>query len=218
MPVSPSSQPFFSVIITTYNRKMLLRRALQSLIQQTETDWEAIIIDDGSTDNTEFEIKPFLNDNRLQFIYQNNTGYSLAKNSGIFLAKGKYVTFLDSDDEYLLSHLETRKEILTQHPEIDFLYGGLSVIGNEYVPDRFDNRKLVHLNDCVIGGTFFIKKELAFSLNGFRDIAMGSDAEFFERVGATGSVIQKTSMPTYIYHRENPDSLTNLMMEKIINP
>ncbi len=218
MPVSPSSQPFFSVIITTYNRKMLLKRALQSLIQQMETDWEGIIIDDGSTDNTEFEIKPFLNDNRLQFIYQKNTGYSLAKNSGIFLANGKYITFLDSDDEYLLNHLENRKEILTQHPEIDFLYGGLSVIGNEYVPDRFDNRKLVHLNDCVIGGTFFIKKELAFSLNGFRDIAMGSDAEFFDRVGATGSVIQKTAISTYVYHRENPDSLTNLMMGKIINP
>ena len=218
MTVPPSTQPFFSVVITTYNRKLLLKRALQSLIQQTETDWEAIIIDDGSTDNTEFEIKPFLNDNRLQFVYQKNTGYSLAKNSGIFLAKGKYITFLDSDDEYLLNHLETRKEILAQHPEINFLYGGLSVIGNEYVPDRFDNHKLIHLNDCVIGGTFFIKKELALSLNGFRDIAMGSDAEFFERVGAIGSVIQKTSIPTYVYHRENPDSLTNLMMEKIINP
>jgi glycosyltransferase involved in cell wall biosynthesis len=195
MPVSPSSQPFFSVIITTYNRKMLLRRALQSLIQQTETGWEGIIIDDGSTDNTEFEIKPFLNDNRLQFIYQKNTGYSLAKNSGIFLAKGKYITFLDSDDEYLLNHLETRKEILAKHPEIDFLYGGLSVIGNEYVPDRFDNHKLIHLDDCAIGGTFFIKKELALSLNGFRDIAMGSDAEFFERVGATSSVIAQYRMP-----------------------
>jgi len=197
---------------------MLLKRALQSLIRQTETDWEAIIIDDGSTDNTELEIKPFLNDNRLQFIYQKNAGYSLAKNSGIFLAKGKYITFLDSDDEYLLNHLETRKEILAKHPEIDFLYGGLSVIGNEYVPDRFDNHKLIHLNDCVIGGTFFIKKELALSLNGFRDIAMGSDAEFFDRVGATGCAIQKTSIPTYVYHRENPDSLTNLMMEEIINP
>jgi len=218
MPVSPSTQPFFSVIITTYNRKMLLRRALQSLIQQTETDWEGIIIDDGSTDNTEFEIQPFLNDTRLQFIYQKNTGYSLAKNSGIFLAKGKYITFLDSDDEYLLNHLETRKQILAKHPEIDFLYGGLCVIGNEYVPDRFDNHKLIHLNDCVIGGTFFIKKELALSLNGFLDIAMGSDAEFFERVGASGSFTQKTSIPTYVYHRENPDSLTNLMMEKIINP
>jgi len=218
MPVSPSTQPFFSIIITTYNRKMLLRRALQSLIQQTETDWEGIIIDDGSTDNTEFEIQPFLNDTRLQFIYQKNTGYSLAKNSGIFLAKGKYITFLDSDDEYLLNHLETRKEILAQHPEIDFLYGGLSVIGNEYVPDRFDNHKLIHLNDCVIGGTFFIKKELALSLNGFRDIVMGSDAKFFERVGASGFFTQKTSIPTYVYHRENPDSLTNLMMEKIINP
>jgi glycosyltransferase involved in cell wall biosynthesis len=218
MPVAPSSHPFFSVIITTYNRKMLLKRALQSLIQQTEIDWEAIIIDDGSTDNTEFEIKPFLDDSRLQFIYQKNTGYSLAKNSGIFLAKGKYITFLDSDDEYVLNHLETRKQILTRHPEIDFLYGGLSVIGNEYVPDRFDNRKLIHLDDCVIGGTFFIKKELALSLNGFRDIEMGSDADFFERVGATNSVIQKTSIPTYIYHRENPDSLTNIMMEKITNP
>jgi glycosyltransferase involved in cell wall biosynthesis len=218
MPVAPSSHPFFSVIITTYNRKMLLKRALQSLIQQTETDWEAIIIDDGSTDNTESEIKPFLNDNRLQFIYQKNTGYSLAKNSGIFLSKGKYITFLDSDDEYLLNHLETRKQILTRHPEIDFLYGGLSVIGNEYVPDRFDNHKLIHLDDCVIGGTFFIKKELALSLNGFRDIEMGSDADFFERVGATNSIIQKTSIRTYIYHRENPDSLTNIMMEKIINP
>lgn len=218
MPVSLSAQPFFSVIITTYNRKMLLKRALQSLIQQTQTDWEGIIIDDGSTDNTESEIKPFLDDSRLQFIYQKNTGYSLAKNSGIFLAKGKYITFLDSDDEYLLNHLNTRKQILAQHPEIDFLYGGLSVVGNEYVPDRFDNRKLIHLDDCVIGGTFFIKKELALSLKGFRDIAMGSDAEFFERVGATGSVIHKTSIPTYVYHRENPDSLTNLMMEKIINP
>ena len=214
MTVPPSTQPFFSVVITTYNRKLLLKRALQSLIQQTETDWEAIIIDDGSTDNTEFEIKPFLYDSRLQFIYQKNTGYSLAKNSGIFLAKGKYITFLDSDDEYLLNHLETRKEILAQHPEINFLYGGLSVIGNEYVPDRFDNRKLIHLNDCVIGGTFFIKKKLAVSLNGFRDIAMGSDAEFFERAGATSCVIQKTSIPTYVYHRENPDSLTNLMLEK----
>lgn len=218
MPVSLSAQPFFSVIITTYNRKMLLKRALQSLIQQTHTDWEGIIIDDGSTDNTESEIKPFLDDSRLQFIYQKNTGYSLAKNSGIFLAKGKYITFLDSDDEYLFNHLDTRNQILAQHPEIDFLYGGLSVIGNEYVPDRFDNHKLIHLDDCVIGGTFFIKKELAFSLKGFRDIAMGSDAEFFERVGATGSVIHKTSIPTYVYHRENPDSLTNLMMEKIINP
>lgn len=211
-------EPFFSVVVTTYNRSILLKRALQSLIQQTETDWEAIIIDDGSTDNTQFEIKPFLNDHRLQFIYQKNTGYSLAKNSGMFLAKGKYITFLDSDDEYVLNHLETRKQILTRHPEIDFLYGGLSVIGNEYVPDRFDNRKLIHLDDCVIGGTFFIKKELALSLNGFRDIEMGSDADFFERVGATNSVIQKTSIPTYIYHRENPDSLTNIMMEKITNP
>lgn len=208
-------EPFFSVTITTYNRADLIKRALNSLLLQTETDWEAIIVDDGSTDNTESVIKPYMeNESRIRYVFQKNMGYSLSKNTGIFLSGGKFITFLDSDDEYLPNHLETRKAILKKHPEIQFLYGGIKVIGNQFVPDRFDNKKLIPLSECVIGGTFFVSRPLAISLKGFNDIPMGSDADFFEKINKTSAVIRETFIPTYVYHRENPDSLTNLSMRK----
>ena len=207
-------EPFFSVILTTYNRAALLQRALDSLIAQTENDWEAIIIDDGSTDNTDLQVQSYLkNDRRIKYVYQKNSGYSLSKNTGIFLAKGKFITFLDSDDEYLPDHLETRKAILMSNPETQFLYGGVKVAGNQFVPDRFDYKKIISLSECVIGGTFFIRKPLAISLNGFNDIPMGSDADFFERVNKTPSAVLETFIPTYLYHREDENSLTNTLMK-----
>lgn len=213
--LNKSMELFFSVTITTYNRADLIKRALNSLLLQTEPAWEAIIVDDGSTDNTESVIKPYMEkDSRIRYVFQKNMGYSLAKNTGIFLSGGKFITFLDSDDEYFPNHLETRKKILKNHPDTQFLFGGITISGNEFVPDRFDNKKLISLLECVIGGTFFIKRQLAISLNGFNDIPMGSDADFFERINKTSAIIRETSIPTYLYHRENPDSLTNLLMRK----
>lgn len=202
--------PFFSVIITTYNRSALLKRALDSLIAQTETEWEAIIVDDGSTDNTTSLIKPYLeNGNKIKYVYQKNAGYAMAKNTGVFLSKGKFITFLDSDDEYMPTHLETRKTILEKNPEVQFLHGGVKVIGSQYVPDRFDFNKMIPLSECEIGGTFFIKREVAVSFNGFKKMQLGSDGDFFERINKAGINIMKTQIPTYIYHRENANSITN---------
>lgn len=209
--------PFFSVIITTYNRETLLKRALDSLIAQTETDWEAIIIDDGSIDNTAFAVLPYLGEgSKVTYFKQKNAGYSNSKNTGIYLAKGKFITFLDSDDEYSPSHLETRKSILINSPEIEFLHGGVRIIGNQYVPDRFNVNRMILLSDCEIGGTFFIKKEVAASFNGFEEMPLGSDGDFFERINKAGVNIMKTRIPTYIYHRETADSITNnLMLESV---
>src|SRR6185312_13950438 len=205
--------PFFSVILTTYNRAALLKRALDSLCAQTEKDWEAIIVDEGSTDNTTSLIKPYLeNGSRFKYVYQKNAGYAMSKNTGIFLSKGKFITFLDSDDEYNPTHLETRKAILVNHPEVQFLHGGVKVIGSQYVPDRFDVNKMVLLSDCEIGGTFFIKREVAVSFNGFKEMPLGSDGDFFERINKAGINIMKTQISTYIYHRETVDSITNNLM------
>jgi len=205
--------PFFSVIITTYNRATLLKRALESLIAQTETDWEAIIVDDGSVDDTAFAVLPYLrDDSKITYFKQKNAGYSGAKNTGIFLSKGKFITFLDSDDEYAPTHLETRKAILLNHREVQFLHGGVKVIGSQYVPDRFNVNKMILLSDCEIGGTFFIKREVAISFNGFKELPLGSDGDFFERINKAGVRIMKTQIPTYIYHRETDDSITNNLM------
>lgn len=211
------TEPFFSVVLTTYNRATILKRALDSLVNQTELDWEAIIIDDGSTDNTSLLIEPYLKKSRnIQYIYQKNTGYAMAKNSGIFLSKGKFITFLDSDDEYSPTHLETRKAILLNHPETEFLYGGVKVLGSQLVPDRFDYNKMIPLSECVIGGTFFIKRQVAISLNGFVDEPMGSDADFFERIDKTPAIIRETTIPTYLYHRDDENSVTNNFMKRIV--
>ena len=202
--------PFFSVIITAYNRAALLKRALNSLMAQTENDWEAIVIDDGSTDGAALQISSYLKlSNKINFIRQESKGATGSKNEGILLSTGTFITFLDSDDEYSPLHLETRKKILEENPSVEFLYGGVNVIGSQYVPDMFDYGKMIHLSDCVIGGSFFVRRQLAWSLKGFRDMPLGSDADFFNRVNKAGAIIIKTEAPTYIYHRETANSITN---------
>lgn len=96
--------PFFSIIIPTYNRAHVLSKAIQSVLGQNYVNWELIIIDDGSTDNTAAVVNDF-NDERIKYHPQKNTERSQARNNGIKFSKGKYICFLDSDDEYCNNHL-----------------------------------------------------------------------------------------------------------------
>lgn len=190
-------------------------RALESLIAQTETDWEAIIIDDGSTDDTYSRIGKYLyTHSNIIYIKQENKGEEGAKNTGINAASGNYITFLDSDDSYHRDHLKIRKSILEKHPQIDLLHGGVEIIGDEYVPNRFEPNKKIHLSECVIGGTFFIRRKLVLSLNGFQRVPIGTDADLFERIYHHGAKIRKVHHPTYIYNRQLPDSLTHSFSQK----
>ena len=99
-------QPFFSVLIATYNRAPLLLRAVQSVLGQTFRDFELIVLDDGSTDNTAEVVKQ-IGDVRIHYVPLGTTsGQSRALNSGIERARGQIVSFLDSDDEWLPTYLE----------------------------------------------------------------------------------------------------------------
>ena len=210
------NSPFFSVIIPTFNRKATISRAINSLLAQTETDWEAIIVDDGSTDDTYYELRPLLDQfENIKYLKQKNRGAAGSKNTGIQHAKGVFFTFLDSDDEYERTHLASRKKIIIENPGLQFLSGGLKIIGSPFVPDRFDATKKVHVDKCEIGGTFFIEKQLLYSLKGFNDILLGEDSDLFDRVAATGVSMIKTNLPTYIYHRETEGSVTNLLLSSI---
>jgi glycosyltransferase involved in cell wall biosynthesis len=204
------SKPFFTIIIATYNRASLITRALMSLAAQRENDWEALVIDDGSTDDTYSCIMPYLEGTyNIRYLKQQHKGMAAAKNSGIHTSTGRYITFLDSDDEYHPLHLETRKAILEENRRICFLHGKVKVIGNPYVPDRFDRNKLVNLNHCVIGGNFFIEHDTVLMLHGFRNIPIGSDADLFDRARNAGIRMMEVFLPTYIYHHDTADSLTN---------
>ena len=99
-----------SVIIPTYNRATLVSRAIKSVFNQTYTNYEIIVVDDGSTDNTQAVLKDY--SDRIKYIYQENAGVSAARNRGIKEAKGKWVAFLDSDDIWMPAKLSRQVEIL----------------------------------------------------------------------------------------------------------
>lgn len=96
--------PLVSVIIPTYNRVDVILRTIRSVKQQTFEDYEIIVVDDGSTDNTVEVIKDF--DRQIRLIRQENQGVSVARNNGVKASKGKYIAFLDSDDEWYPLYLE----------------------------------------------------------------------------------------------------------------
>ena len=98
---------FFSIIIPTYNRGQLIAETIGSVQAQTFADWECIVVDDGSTDDTK-EVIGLLSkkDPRIKYVYQQNAERSAARNNGIRHSKGTYVCFLDSDDQYCENYLE----------------------------------------------------------------------------------------------------------------
>lgn len=107
-----------SIIIPTYNRAVSIKAAIDSVLAQTHTNFELIIIDDGSTDQTQEKIKPYLKDSRIQYHYQENKGVSVARNAGLRKASGEWIAFLDSDDVWLPRKLETQISHLKANPHI----------------------------------------------------------------------------------------------------
>lgn len=107
-----------SVIIPTYNREATIKRAILSVLNQTICDLELIIVDDCSCDNTEKIVKE-INDNRISYYkLEKNSGACAARNFGINVAKGEYVAFQDSDDEWLPTKLEKQLEILKKEKAV----------------------------------------------------------------------------------------------------
>ena len=106
---------FLSIIIPTFNRSELLYRALNSVFMQTYSDYEVIVIDDGSTDGTAEMLQK--NFTQVRYFYQSNKGVSASRNKGLELAKGRWIAFLDSDDEWLPHKLEKQISLLKAKPD-----------------------------------------------------------------------------------------------------
>jgi len=112
----PAHNPFFSVIIATYNRAQFLPIAIESVLNQTFADFELLIIDDGSTDKTKDIIERY-SDKRLRYTRKEHAGVSAARNTGVKLAKGAYIAFLDSDDRYRRDKLEITAAYIQNNPD-----------------------------------------------------------------------------------------------------
>src|SRR5437763_11554370 len=102
---------FFSIIIPTYNRASMIEKTIQSALNQSYSDYEIIIVDDGSTDNTE-QVVLSIKDARIFYFKKENAERAAARNYGAHRAKGDYITFLDSDDVLYPSFLYNASETI----------------------------------------------------------------------------------------------------------
>lgn len=117
-----SMNPFFSIIIPVYNVAPYLRECLDSVLAQTFTDWEAICVDDGSTDGSGAILDEYAaRDGRFKVIHQKNAGVSAARNKALQSALGEWVTFLDGDDRFDEGRLAALADIAQRHKDIDWI-------------------------------------------------------------------------------------------------
>lgn len=154
-------QPFFSIVLPTFNRADFVVRAIDSVLNQTFVEFELIIVDDGSTDNTQERIATY-NDPRIIYHYKTNEERNYARNKGIALANGQYINFLDSDDYLLESHLEEAYKNLSV-VKTDVLMLGFRHLKTTSSTDftnfsNHDLRQLPVVNNFHCSGAF-IKKD-----------------------------------------------------------
>ena len=127
--------PKVSVVIPTYNSAQFIVETLESVFAQTYKDYEVIVVDDGSTDNTKEVLKPYMS--RIRYIYKENGGPASARNEGIKNARGEYIAFLDSDDLWLPEKLEKQVEYFEQYPDVVLVSTDrIRLVGNRLIRGR----------------------------------------------------------------------------------
>ncbi len=133
-----TKEPFFSVILTTYNRAELLKQALNSLKHQTFADCETFIVNDGSTDETCMVFKEFSGQKNWNFIeLEKNHGQYYCRNLAVKQSKAKFVTFLDSDDLWLPNRLEEFAKLIEKNPNAGFIFSNGYIMQNDIIVGKF---------------------------------------------------------------------------------
>jgi glycosyltransferase involved in cell wall biosynthesis len=198
-----------AIIMSVYNTPFdLVKRAIDSVLNQDFTDFEFIIIDDGSKNETHNKILNYVIDYEDKITYLRHKNCSQAKsiNKGILISSSEFITIIDADDEYKSDHLS---KCLAEMQDLDLISSTTETIVNQdfdyYVPDRFDTNKLIHVDECILFATLFGRKKVFTSLN-FENM-YGADAHFYDRA-ANQFRVKKLDLRTYKYYRNNPNSLT----------
>lgn len=179
--------PKVTVVITTYNRSGLLPRAVDSVLAQTYTDYEVIIVDDCSSDDTQDVIAGFDDPRIRSFRHDRNMGQSAAQNTGILNAKGEYVAFLDDDDEYLPVNLEARVHRMEKaSPEVGLVYGWKDEVDDSTGEVRPNSRHMLEgdlfehllaLKYLASTPDIMVRKSIALEIDSF-DERLGAGEDF----------------------------------------
>lgn len=190
--------PFFSIVIPVFNGEDSLDEACFFLKQQEEADFEVIIVNDGSIDNTVDVATELLSDSRFALMNVENGGVCRARNIGAQHAKGEYLLFLDCDDEVTPNWLMDFKQIVSQK-KCDVLFCGIS----------FDFRNdIVNNKPVFLAGSFCVKKKLFELAGGYdEDLKYSENTELGWRIMALNPSYALVLSPNFVYRRGDDDPL-----------
>lgn len=206
--------PLVSVIIPTRNRGSLIGRAIRSVLAQSLSAWELIIVDDASIDNTMDMVKSFSDDRILYLKMERRVGAAAARNSGIRLARGQYVAFLDSDDEWMSNKLQMQLQIFDKAPpSTGLVYCG--VVKRSRAHDKKTHAKMrgnLHRQSLIkniIGtpSTVLIRREvLTADLMFDERLPARQDTDLWVRITAKYEV-DCCAEPLVVKHHDAPDRI-----------
>lgn len=228
--------PCFSIIIPNYNKAQYIEQTIRSVITQTCKDWECIIIDDGSTDNSVEIIKKIaLTDSRIQTIFKSNSGVADTRNLGLSRAKGKYILFLDADDyiaerklELTFNEFHTNTEAMVVYSEYSFVYASdlnkkrnkstfrTQIKGNPYIDilTHWDEMLIIPIHSPIYDRQLLIKNNIVFD----KLLRNKEDWDFLLQVGAVThnfSFINVDLATYYVVGQSRSSTSNNLMREGV---
>lgn len=208
--------PDISVLIPVYNGGATIKDAINSVLSQQEVDFEIVIIDDGSTDNTA-DIINSIADSRIHYFYQNNSGISSALNKGIELSRAKYIARLDGDDRCLPSRLKKQYDLFKKHnnlvmvaSSVEFINDQNEVIGRSFPYSFvFLSKKILRIQNIYSHPTVMLKKSIVEKVGGY-DISLSGlceDYHLWNKISKMGRIVNLTT--PYVQYRISVGQITD---------
>jgi len=212
------SRSLVSIILPAYNAEAYIAEAIQSVLDQSYTHWELLLINDGSTDATERIIQQFT-DFRIHYFEQENRGVSAARNVGLANMQGEFFCFLDADDVLPPKSLESRLTVFEQNPEVMFVDGQVEIrdvaLQNtiaRYTPNFKGNphNALARLNkNCFFGPSWMIRHRTAINYRFSEGMTHAEDLYFYLSISESGQY-DFTQETVLHYRKSNNSAMTNL--------
>ena len=199
--IEPNFYPLISVIIPVFNGEKFIKNLLEHLNTQQYRNFEIIVVDDGSTDNTAKIIQNFTN---VSYTYQENAGPAAARNSGLKLAKGVFIAFLDCDDLWPETHLASLIEHFKSNDELNIVEGLIQelILKNK----QFEAEELPHFN-CSLGSCI-IRKSTFDTIGCFdEELLYCEDVDWFTRAWEN-NVLKKRIPAISLYCRRHENNMT----------
>lgn len=220
--------PKFSVVISVFNKDKYIAETLKSVLAQTFTDFEVVILNDGSTDNSEAEIAKF-DDPRIRYFSQHNQGAGAARNAAIAKARAEYIALLDADDHWYPYYLEEQNRLITEFPAQSVFatatelkrngktfknsYSIKTIAANAVVVDYFEASQL---DSVLLSISTVVKKKVLQEVGGYDPaIRSGEDTDLYVRIGLKYKVVFSPKVcATYIVRKNSLFQSVNKITDK----